>query len=379
MSLGKSRVKIYARGLGKMEVREVEPTPASDFSNVGYLKSTAISDDHQMEDLQDETGAVVQSLSKGQVATAETQLMQTSYDEWNLIRGAVPKIYAARYGGVTNGGKFQYFVFPNAKINSSVALNYVVGERLLPLKLTGLVDTTLAYDLPPYMMAEYAAEIRSESLHLFIDPKFDFNTGTAYVLDMSGFQRHGTISPVGDIAATWGQADMLRLDGTDGVVSFGDVCNLAATDDFMIELWLRVVGADGSLQEILAKKAASGSGAGFSLVRTTGNKIEAELADGTDHPEVTGGTNVLQNTWHHVALVANRAGNGQLYIDGATDGSAVSLAAVGDMTNALSLELGKLSTGYGQIDVKGFRVYNFGASGLPSDIAAIILRHYSAG
>jgi len=378
MALGKSRTKIYARGLGKLEVREVEPSSASAFSNAGYLKSTVITDDRQMEDIADETGSIVQSLSKGQAVTGESQLLQTSYDEVNLLQGAVSKIHAVRYSGVTSQGRFQYFVFPNVRIHSSIALNYAPGERLLPLKFVAIIDKTLAYDQPPYMVTENAAEIRTDSLQLYVDPKFDNTADTAYLLDMSGFQRHGTVSPAGDVATIWGQADILRFDGTDDKVAFGDVCDFDADDDFLVELWVRVPAADGTEQQILAKKSAAGTAAGFSLIRNTDNHIVAELADGTDHPEITGGTDALQNVWKHIALAGDRDGNAQLYMNGAVDGTAVDISAVGDMTNALELELGKLSTGYGQVDVGAFRIYNFGASGLPSDIATIVDRHYDA-
>lgn len=376
--MAKNRQSIFAKGLGKLEVKEIEPTAAAAFDNAGYIKSTTITDDFGAVEVQDETGNVVQSVSQARKVTAEHQLMQSSQAEFDLLVGAAGKVHAIRYSGVTNAGKFQYFAFPSARITPGFTANYQVGERLLPLRATAIVDSSLGYDVPPYFMAEADAEIRTESLQLFADPKYDWTVGSVKLLDMSGFGRHGTLAPAGDVAAHWGQADILRFDGTDDCVSFGNVCNLDADDDFLIELWLRVVAADGTAQEVLSKKSASGTSAGFSLIRTTGNKIQAELGDGTDHPTVTGGTNFLQNVWHHVALAGNRAGNAQLYLDGAVDGSAVSITAVGDMTNAIDLYLARLSTGYGQVDTGAVRLYNFGASGIPSDIATIAARHYAA-
>lgn len=376
--MSKNRQSIFAKGLGKLEIKEVEPTAAAAFSDAGYIKSTTITDDFGAVDVQDETGNIVQTVSQARKVTAENQLLQSSAEEFALLTGAASKVHAIRYSGVTNGGKFQYFVFPSARIKPGFTANYQVGERLLPLSATAIVDSSLGYDVPPYMMAEANAEIRTESMQLFVDPKYDWNTGSVKLLDMSGFGRHGTLSPSGDVAAHWGQADVLRFDGTDDCVAFGDVCNLAALEDFMIEAWVRVVAADGTLQEILSKKSASGTSAGFSLVRTAGNRIQAELGDGTDHPTVTGSTNVLQNVWHHVALSGNRAGNAQLYLDGATDGAAVSITAVDSMSNAIDLYLARLSTGYGQVDLGAVRIYNFGSAGLPSDIATIIARHYAA-
>jgi hypothetical protein len=378
MGLEKNRQRIFAKGIGNLEVKQVEPTSAAAFDNAGYIKSSTITDEFGMVDVQDETGNVVQSLPQTRKVTGEHQLMQSSAEEFALLTGASEKIHVVRYSGLTSSGKFQYFMFPSVRITPGFTAAYEVGERLLPLKYTAIIDSSLGYDVPPYVMVEAEREIRTANLQLFVDPKYDLNVATAKLLDLSGFGRHGTVSPSGDVATIWGQADILRFDGTDDAVAFGDVCNLDADDDFFLELWLRVPAANASAQEILAKKSASGTSAGYSLVRTSGNKIQAELGDGTDHPTVTSSADVLQNVWTHVALAGNRAGNAQLYINGAADGSAVSIVAVGDMTNAIDLTIAKLSTGYGQIDMGALRLYNFGASGLPSDIATIAARHYNA-
>ncbi len=378
MGLQKSRVRIEAKGPGRFEVRELEPSSGSTFYDVGYVESTVINDDHAMVDLQDETGEMINSIEQSRTVSGVTQLMQSGKDELDLLSGALEKVHAIRYSGLTAPGRFVYFAFDRSIINPSIPLNYAIGKRTLPLQMKAVIDQSLGYVVPPYYRVHADAEIYVPGLQLWVDPRLDWNTGTVKLLDMSGFGRHGTLAPAGDVAAHWGQADVLRFDGTDDTVSFGNVCNLGATDDFLIELWLRVAAADSSAQEILSKKNASGTIAGFSLVRTSGNKIQAELADGTDHPTVTGSGNILQNVWHHVALAGNRAGNAQLYLDGAADGAAVSITAVGDMTNAIDLSLAKLSTGYGQVDIGNVRIYNFGASGLPSTIATIAANHYNA-
>jgi len=378
MALEKNRQRILAKGIGNLEIRELEPSSAAAFSNVGYIKSSVVTDEFNMTDVQDETGNVAQSLPQARKVTGEHQLMQSSAEEVAALTGAAEKIHVVRYSGVSNANRFQYFMFPSVRITPGFTLNYEAGERLLPLRYTSLVDSSLGYDVPPYVMIEADREIRTADLQLFVDPKYDFNAATAKLLDLSGFGRHGTVSPAGDVATIWGQADILRFDGTDDAVAFGDVCNLDADDDFFLELWLRVVAANASAQEILAKKSATGTSAGYALIRTSGNKIQAELGDGTDHPTITSSSDVLQNVWTHVALAGNRAGNAQLYINGAADGSAVDISSVGDMTNAVDLTIAKLSTAYGQIDTGALRLYNFGASGLPSDIATIAARHYNA-
>lgn len=376
MSLGKNRGRILAKGIGNLWIAEKEPT-LGPFQSAGYIKSTSIQDVHTTEDHVDETGSLVHVGDKDQIASVVSQLMQTSTDELSLIRNAGGKIHAVRYCGVSSNGLFQYFSFDNVKIDPSVNRNYQVGEQLLDLKFKALIDQSLAYAQPPYVQIDAAAEVRADGLQLWVEPSLILNNGTVYILDLSGFGRVGTLTGTG-LWTVASSPEFLRLDGTDDAIDFGNVCNFGATDDFLIEAWVRVMGADGALQEIISKKSASGTSAGYSIVRNPSNKVLIEVGDGTNHPTLTSSTSVLQNIWTHVALVGNHAGNGQIYLNGAADGSAVGISSVGNMTTTTTLALGKLSTGFGQVDLGGFRVYNFGAAGLPSDITTIVSRHFMA-
>lgn len=378
MALTKSRTRMEAKGPGRFEVRELEPTSASAFSNVGYVESTALNDEHTMLDLMDETGEMVNSISQGRIVSGVTQLMQTGKDELDLLSGAVEKVHAVRYSGITSPGRFVYFAFDRTIINPSIPLNYAVGKRTLPLQLKAVIDQSLGYDVPPYYRAHADAEIHVDGLQLWVDPRLDFNAATAKLLDISGFGRHGTVYQAADVATVWGQADILRFDGTNDYVDFGNVCNFAALEDFAIDFWVRVPAADGSAQEILTKKASAGVAAGFSILRNASNQIAVELADGTDQPDITSTATVLQNVWNHVLVAVDRTGNAQIYINGAATGSAVDVSAVGDMTTTTSLYAARFGSAYGQVDIKDIRIYNFGADGLPSTIATIALNHYNA-
>jgi hypothetical protein len=378
MALGKSRVRMEAKGPGRFEVRELEPTSATAFSDVGYVEQTAFNDDRTMQDMMDETGELINSVEQSRVVSGVTQMMQTGKDEFDLLSGATEKVHAIRHSGVTNASRFVYFGFDRAIINPSIPANYAVGKRLLPLQYKAVIDQNLGYVVPPYYRVHADAEIHVNGLQLWTDPRLDWNTATVKLLDMSGFGRHGTITPTADVATIWGQADILRFDGSDDYVDFGNVCNFAALVDFAIDFWLRVPAADGTAQEIFTKKASAGVAAGFSILRDASNKIAVELADGTDQPDIVSAANVLQNVWTHVLLAADRTGNAQLYINGAANGSAVDVSAVGDMTTATSLYAARFGTAYGQVDLGNLRVYNFGADGLPANIATIALNHYNA-
>ena len=45
MAFVKDRTRIFVHGLGRFEVLETSPTPATYFSDVGYLKSATINRD----------------------------------------------------------------------------------------------------------------------------------------------------------------------------------------------------------------------------------------------------------------------------------------------------------------------------------------------
>jgi len=185
-----------------------------------------------------------------------------------------------------------------------------------------------------------------------------------------------------DYAAIWQQgtpAEFLRFDGTNDELNFGDVLDDDASADFVIECWVRVQGADASLQEIFAKKSAYGDNtAGYALVRTTGNKIAFKVAGGASNAEVVTSASLLQNVWKHVAVTIDRNGNMQTYLNGVADGTPVSVSAIPTAQNALNLYAGRDGTNYGQVDTGDVRVFTFGAGGLPSDIATTLLDHYNA-
>jgi hypothetical protein len=140
-----------------------------------------------------------------------------------------------------------------------------------------------------------------------------------------------------------------------------------------------VKGADAGLEEILAKKVlVSTHTAGYALARNASNQILFKLSDGSASASVVSTSTVLQNVWKHVMVFIDRNVNGQIYLNGAADGAAVSVAAVATGTNAGNLCIGRDGTNFGQVDVRGVRFYSFGAGALPLDAATIALDHYNA-
>lgn len=379
MSVSRDRARIFVGGLGTFALREKEPSVETAFQDCGWLDSTEINLTSEMEEIIPETGSVADFLERSTKHSGSALWLQTGGDEVTFVRASSAKVYSARYyGRLRPTQKWQYFCFDSVKLNPSVALKFQ-GKRVMPVGFMALKDHSLSYDVPETFLVEVDAPLFIDKCVLWLCPRIGLNSETAMVLDVSGFGRHGTLSS--GFADIWQQtttpAEFLRLDGSDDTVDCGNVCNFT-NEDFGIEFWLRVPAANGTAQEILAKKSASGTSAGFSAVRTAGNTVSFEISDGTDNPDIATTGTILQNVWKHVALVVDRSGNAQTYLNGAADGSPVDVSAVGDMTNALSLVFGKLSTGYGQVDIGDPRIHNYGLSGLPSGVAAQILSHYTA-
>lgn len=378
MPVGKSRLRLAVRGLGKLEVKE---SVDADFSEVGYLDSSAVNIDSKMEEIMDEAGGVSQFLSRGKIVSLQSQLLQVGKDEMDLLRLAEGKEYAIRYSGMNNAQQFQYWCLEKAIIDSSLSKEYQTSKQLLQLRALARKQADLSYDVPEVYLKEAAAEIRTKDLKLWTDPILDLNTETTKLLDISGFARHGTLSSA--FGTIWQQTttpkEFLRFDGAVDQVSFGDILNDDGSADFMIECWVRVQAADATKQEILSKKALIDDiSAGFSVYRTTGNLLSFRIGSGAASVVVSNAATTLQNVWKLFAVAIDRNGNATPYLNGVADGTPASVAAIATGTNALNLYLGRDGTNFGQVDVGAVRHYIFGAGNLPSDIATIALNHYNA-
>jgi len=395
MSLQKNRTRIWVRGLGNLEVRQIEPSPVDPaFLSVGYIQSTTISDEFEMEDITPETGRVIDYLPKQRVVGGVSQLMQTSINEINLLTSAddVNKIYAVRYYGPVEGdpsGIWQYFLFNQCRLKPGLnPLAFGPTQRSLPCAWRALYDDSAGYAIPEYTVIQTDGPIAMVDLQPWIAPRLELNLNTTRVLDISGFARHGLLQQTDSAHASpssmWGTADpaapiILAFNGTNDNINFGNVCDIG-NEDFMIEFWVKIMAADGTIQEILSKKTSNAAGTpGFYVERSAANGMKCYFSDGTDQATpITANGTVLTAVWNHFAVTAKRSTVTQCYLNGAVSGSSVSMTSpsIETMTNAVSLYLGRIGTNYGQLRIGMFRIYRY-AAGLPSDIATQIANHYS--
>ena len=379
------RRQSFVKGLGALEVLQIDPVPDVDFVDVGFLKETKFNDVYDMEDVTDERGLPIDFLPKGQKVFITTSLMQSSKAQFDILRNAKTQLHAVRYFGRETANYFKYFALENARIVPTIVAEYKPGLRTIPVSIYSLLQQELAFDVPIYYIIETRGVMHLVGLNAWLSPRQGLNVGTAKLLDASGYARHATLSPSGDLATIW-QGDgtgspgyFLRLDGTDDQADLGDVLDVDDVSDFAFEFWVRIQGADASLQEIYGKKADDADTAGTRLTRTAANKIEFKISDGTNSATVITASTVLQNVWKLVALAVDRNGNGQLYLNGVADGSAASVAGVtATAANALDFIVGKFNGNFGQIDVGDVRWFRYGAGNLPASIGTFFADHFAA-
>lgn len=148
----------------------------------------------------------------------------------------------------------------------------------------------------------------------------------------------------------------LDFDGTDDQVLISDTANLrfdAATEDFSLFAWVKRTTT--GTEYIISKEDADNDG--WRMQFNSSNQVLCS-EDATD---VTSSSTVTDTNWHFAGCTIDRDGNGQVYIDGRADGSAVSMGsdAMATTSNVLIGTRSYTSTSYlnGQID--NVRIYNY--------------------
>ena len=127
-------------------------------------------------------------------------------------------------------------------------------------------------------------------------------------------------------------------------VAYNDLLNFGATN-FTLETWFKT-----SSNGVLIAKFSSGVSPGY-LLQVSGGKVNAFIRDGTgvggspaEFTDITGGTTVTDNQWHHVAASYDRDGNLALYIDGHSDAIPVPITISDSISNSSNLVIGGRDT-----------------------------------
>jgi hypothetical protein len=309
--------------------------------------------------------------------TAVANLLQSSKEEFDLVRTADGKLHAVRYFGFAGGQTFQWWCFPRVRIAPSLNVEFKPGERIIPMGFAALRDVELNFTVPEYILAETDGDMFLDGLALWTSPRLGLNKGTDRILDASGFSRHGIISS--DYAAIWQTATTpynLEFDGVNDTVNFGNVCNIPSNNLAVIEAWLKV-GADGATIPFVSKKQSTGGvGAGYSLYRNNSDHVQFVLADGTNNVIVNGNTVTTSVGWVYVAIIIDGS-TISIYHNGAFFGQEG--FSLGSIANSNNLRYAATDSGqYGKAILGDVRIHLFTGSALPAAAFDIPSKHFAA-
>ncbi|MAF36506.1 hypothetical protein CL622_05310 [archaeon] len=256
-----------------------------------------------------------QTLNYSYVLTNESHITQAQ---------AVDQSYAVK--GVT------YANYSCSDLGSEISLVHTVGVH--ELQFTFGNQTAYAYNdassVPTQAIPELGARFR--------EPLIDYFHGDGLVglwefernaTDYSGLGNDGT--PTGSVTnTTQGRiGNAYTFDDTDGYVDSGRDSSLDfGTEDFTISSWIKINPNQGGISRQIVTKGSRGAGGKYyGLFVEVSGQIKLELDDDTSLTGVLGNTIIENNTWYHVVAVADRSGDGTVYLNGVVDNT-------GDITSA---------------------------------------------
>ena len=129
----------------------------------------------------------------------------------------------------------------------------------------------------------------------------------------------------------------LSFDGSNDIVSLGDVLDLGTTD-FSFSLWINSPMDNSNDAYIMTKREDNDSHVNI-YVDGSSKKIKVQChGDGNQVFTKTGGSSLapLADTWIHVCFSVDRDGNGAVYINGTTDTYGVALVSASNSSQTLS-------------------------------------------
>jgi hypothetical protein len=137
----------------------------------------------------------------------------------------------------------------------------------------------------------------------------------------------------------------LDFNGADDYLSIADSANInMGTDNFSIEFFIKADASDQTNKRIISKVSGN---AGYEVYFDSNNKVSFFIGDGVNTfvGNVTGGTALNDNKWHHVVLSINRSGNATLFYDTQPIYAPNITSVSGSLDNTADLYIGKDSSG----------------------------------
>jgi hypothetical protein len=149
--------------------------------------------------------------------------------------------------------------------------------------------------------------------------KFNESGNVSTAADSSGQGNNGTLTNFpANPSANWVAGKIgnaLNFDGTNDYVNIGNpgVLNFS-TGGFTISVWLKGAITGGSTRGIVRKESLSGGDIRIVASQSTGD-LRFFIDDGAGQGGIYSATNVLDNNWHHAALLVTTT-NVYGYVDG---------------------------------------------------------------
>lgn len=222
-----------------------------------------------------------------------------------------------------------------------------VGWNFLDM-LTGGANSIIKY-VPPHLKSFFRDK---NNRHNGLDPYGWSTEGLVFYLPLWALKNNvafKSIDAYKHTAAVVGasclwQPDGRTFDGTDDSVRVPThaAFNFGTNTDFTLMGWgYATVGNDNMIF-----KGDAGSGPTFfTLASGSGGQVRGRLWDGTTLIALNGTTDA-RNAWHLYTATFDRDGNLTVYLDGVSEGTPISIAAVGDLDRVEDLLIsGRLSTG----------------------------------
>lgn len=197
------------------------------------------------------------------------------------------------------------------------------------------------------LMATLTIALVSAGNAIYVTPKdlvaywsFDEGSGKA-ASDKSGHNYEGAVKD-----AEWtkeGKLDgAMVFNGTGAYVEVPSDPGLdPGKDNWTIDLWLKRADAGTDWQKILTKyPCCNWTGYRIGLY---GSAVHVIFGTGPapDMVEFTSQTTIVDEEWHHLALVLDRKADAIIYIDGEPDATTASIKHIGEVITTQNLEIGR--------------------------------------
>jgi hypothetical protein len=192
--------------------------------------------------------------------------------------------------------------------------------------LSGTSNTTISmyYGNPIVTIQENPEEVWDTNYKGVWHMKEDPSTGTIYdsTLNNHDGTPRGTMSSDDQVDGVIDGG--LEFDGSDDDILMGDPYGLdMGTSDFTIEAWINVsTSPTMQFPTIIGKGGGSPEDAGYWFFwYDSNNYLRFTIGDGISRIGVNSISSIKDGSWHHVVAVADRDGNGIIYIDGEYENS----------------------------------------------------------